>query len=193
MKLKLIRLEPTAKYYSLQCTMGRLSIIDITLPAWQCIIWQCFTLEELWRNNQRDNPNTPEEEASCIPAGQYFLRRRVSPKFGVTPYLIGSQPARDYVLIHPGNTVLDIIGCIAVGDSFGKVQSRYNKSVLLDGVLNSRNTFKKLMEKLEASEEWIAGKDIPFEIIGFGSPAPGFEQNDMPSHPKFGNTNEPNS
>ena len=122
MKLKLIRLFPTEKMFSKECTKGYLYIAGAAAYLRDKLNDSgslCFTLEELWRNNQRDNPKTPEEEAGCIPPGQYFLRRRVSPKFGVTPYVLGTQPARDYILIHPGNTVLDIIGCIAVGDSLG--------------------------------------------------------------------------
>ena len=126
----------------------------------------CFTCEEMWRNNQRDNPNTPEAEESCIPPGHYFLRKRNSPKFGWTPYVIGTQPARDYILIHPGNTVEDLLGCIAPGLIIGKFKSKYTDQII-DGVGSSKDTFKKLMAVLETG--WTKVQDIPFTIIGVGS------------------------
>ena len=61
MRIKLIR-DP--KMFKL-ATGGRLYIDDNLF---------CFILEDMWRNNQRDNPNTPEAEESCIPIGNYFLR-----------------------------------------------------------------------------------------------------------------------
>jgi len=150
-------------------TFGNLEIWNILEGARASkTLFTCNTLEELWRDNQRDNPNTPEAEESCIPPGDYFLRRRASSKFGVTPYVIGTQPARDYILIHKANTVEDILGCIAVGKERGTLKSRHTVE-MLEAVIKSGVAFDEMMKILESSDEWKSGKDIPFKVVGQGT------------------------
>ena len=48
----------------------------------------------------------------------------------------------DGILIHPGTTAIDTLGCILVGQNKAKGK-----------VLNSRDTFKKLYAKLKAAAE----------------------------------------
>jgi hypothetical protein len=89
-----------------------------------------FTLELPWRDNQ---PNL-----SCVPEGTYRTVLAFSNRYGkIMPRLL-NIPGRDGILIHPGNTPHDTLGCILVGTS-----QRSN------GVLsNSRVAFKLFFEWL---------------------------------------------
>jgi hypothetical protein len=64
----------------------------------------CRTIELPWRDNQR--------RISCIPEGQYKLRRRYSPRFGWHCF-VELVPNRDAILIHSFNNALkESKGCI---------------------------------------------------------------------------------
>lgn len=60
------------------------------------------TLEEPWKNNQRN--------ISCIPEGTYVVKKREDSKWQIM-----DVPNRSGILIHVGNTLEDIEGCILVG------------------------------------------------------------------------------
>ncbi len=65
----------------------------------------CYTIELPWLGNQR--------RISCIPEGEYILRKRFSPKFK-WHFLLMDVPGRDLILIHPANDAkLELLGCIA--------------------------------------------------------------------------------
>jgi len=65
----------------------------------------CFSIELPWRNNLRS--------VSCIPEGNYALRRRNSEHFGWHLEVL-DVPGRDAILIHPANSALkELKGCIA--------------------------------------------------------------------------------
>ena len=142
-------------------------------------VFICHTLEELWRNNMPDNPGTPEQEESCLPPDKYFIVKRLSPAFGWTPFIVGlgewdiknyytgTIPNRRYILFHPGNTVVDTLGCTLVGDKPAIMDRSSNKdgTLLYDAVENSRITFRNvLMPALE--KQWALTPLIPFEIRG---------------------------
>jgi hypothetical protein len=57
----------------------------------------CDTLELPWRENQHS--------VSCIPAGEYPLAFKYSPKHGCECWHITNVPDRDDVEIHAGNAV----------------------------------------------------------------------------------------
>jgi hypothetical protein len=95
----------------------------------------CYTCEEPWRNNQR--------QISCIPAKNYLVLPYSSPKYP-DAWEIQKVPNRDKILIHSGNTILDIEGCILVGSEIGTVGR-------LPGVINSRATFGHLKNTLPPS------------------------------------------
>lgn len=90
---------------------------------------------------------------TAIPVGEYNIRMDVlSPKYkavswyysltkGYMPRL-ENVPGFDGILIHPGTTAIDTLGCILVGQNKAKGK-----------VLNSRDTFKKLYAKLKAAAE----------------------------------------
>ena len=64
-----------------------------------------FTIELPWKDNQK--------EVSCIPEGEYVLRRRYSIKFN-WHWVILNVPNRSFILIHPANDALkQLKGCIA--------------------------------------------------------------------------------
>lgn len=116
-----------------------------------------YTLEEPYKNNQRN--------ISCIPEGEYHLIEYLSAKFGknthgIVPLVVDTAP-REYILMHPGNTVLDTRGCILIGSKIGELTIEGAK---YDAVLNSVEAFKDLVYYLV--EEWKCRDEIPFKIVG---------------------------
>ena len=68
--------------------------------------YNLWTVECPWQSNQRFT--------SCIPDGQYALSAFDSPRHTDTWQIIDVE-GRDGILIHVGNTVQDVTGCIAPG------------------------------------------------------------------------------
>ena len=65
----------------------------------------CSTIELPWKNN--------EPKVSCIPEGDYELRKRWSRRFG-NHFMLLDVPERSYILVHPANdAVRELKGCIA--------------------------------------------------------------------------------
>lgn len=98
----------------------------------------CVTLELPWKDN--------EPRVSCIPVGRYRVKRHISPKFGEC-WLITDVEGRSLILIHPANKRSELLGCIAVGESFAEFGA-------LDGIGSSRDAFKELMAKQRGVDEW---------------------------------------
>ncbi len=98
----------------------------------------CFTVERPWQNN--------EAMKSCIPEGKYDLVWYNSPKFGRTLAVVGntvslfpdSNYKRSAILIHAGNTMDDLLGCIAPGAELGFVAGKW-------AVVGSKPTTEKLL------------------------------------------------
>ena len=70
----------------------------------------CDTLENPWKDNQRN--------ISCIPEGEYKVRLRVARESASRNYLhllVQDVPNRKWILFHRGNTAKDTSGCILVG------------------------------------------------------------------------------
>lgn len=74
---------------------------------------------------------------SCVPDGRYLLRHHQGPRFQdvwalINPALdVYDEPrdrGRSAILIHAGNTVGDVVGCIAVGLEHGELG--HNTAVL---------------------------------------------------------------
>jgi len=103
--------------------------------------FSCHTLELPWRENQRN--------ISCIPAGEYKVRLRISPKYGQV-YHVKEVPNRSYILIHSGNVAGDttlgyrtnVNGCILLGAVRGLLWNQW-------AVLNSRITIRRFMTHME--------------------------------------------
>ena len=114
-------------------TFGRLLIGDLEL----------WTVERPWKDN--------EPSVSCIPEGEYTLEPHSSSKFPDTWALVGEtvshypEPGktRSAILIHVGNTMQDVIGCIAPGE-------RLNENVW--GVVASKRAMDQLRKEIYVTQ-----------------------------------------
>lgn len=121
--------------YLSSCTLGELVAGPLTLA----------TLERPWRENPEGPGGIPKE--SCVPDGQYLIKPWNSERFPDTYILLNNvlgvyeQPAlipqrqkfgRSAILIHAGNTVQDVIGCIAVGTEHGGGNTVINSRIAMD-------------------------------------------------------------
>lgn len=103
--------------------------------------FSCFVAEPPWRDNKPD--------ISCIPAGEYEVELRRSPKFGLT-YWIKDVPKRSYILQHTGNYAGDktkgfkthTYGCQLLGKYRGILGNQ--KAVLL-----SRPTIREFIKAMK--------------------------------------------
>ena len=77
---------------------------------------------------------------SCIPDGNYVLRRRNSPKFGPNMWEVADVPGRSHILIHVANRSSDVVGCIGLGS--GVYQD-------LSGVSASRKAIEAFYKQTE--------------------------------------------
>jgi hypothetical protein len=111
-------------------TFGRLTTSD-------GLLW--WTVERPWADNRRNE--------SCIPLGFYrmvrtiFHRGTADPDDDYDAYEILDVPDRSRILVHVGNTMDDVQGCIAVGSALGYVNGKW-------AVTNSRLAFGNFMEKM---------------------------------------------
>lgn len=83
-------------------TKGELFVLDENAQ----VLFQCYTLELPWRENQQD--------ISCIPKGRYSVVPRWSQKYKDHLHIL-DVPGREWILIHEANFVSQLRGCIAVG------------------------------------------------------------------------------
>ena len=107
-----------------------------TLFVWQGErkLYECATLELPWVGNQR--------RVSCIPAGTYTCRKHRSPRFASCIW-VQQVPNRDGILIHVGNFVRQIEGCILPG----KAHRDIDRDGLVD-VANSADALRGLLAVL---------------------------------------------
>jgi len=132
---------------------------DVTLGKLFADGLELCTLEEPWAADP-DGPGGQRRQKSrresCVPDGEYILFPHTGQKFRkvwvlVNPGLgvyrydfdipMGQKWGRSAVLIHSGNTTDDILGCILVGLTHGKLGD-------MDAVLNSRVALDQLRTKL---------------------------------------------
>lgn len=99
--------------------------------------FSCVTVERPWAQNQHS--------ISCIPEGTYQCIRGVRPKHGEC-FEITNVPGRTAILIHAGNTTNDVEGCIALGNKYGVVDSRWAVMESSMGVDAAYNRFMRFME-----------------------------------------------
>jgi hypothetical protein len=83
-------------------TKGELFVLDENAQ----VIFQCYTLELPWKDNQQN--------ISCIPPGRYAITPRWSKKYKDHIHIL-DVPGREWILIHEANFVSQLRGCIAVG------------------------------------------------------------------------------
>ena len=105
---------------------------EYTLGVLEYKDFKCFTLELPWLQNRRN--------ISCIPKADFYkCVKHESPKHGEV-IKITNVYDRDHILIHKGNFVRQIEGCILVGDSI-----KFLDNDSKPDVTNSAKTFNKLM------------------------------------------------
>lgn len=109
--------------YTPMGTFGRLYIPE----------FECFTIERPWRSN--------EPRTSCIPEGEYELRLGMFNRGGYECYEVLGVPGRTLIKIHIGNTMDDVIGCIAPGKALGWAKQKW-------AVMYSKPTFHEFMEAM---------------------------------------------
>lgn len=145
----MLKLLLTRNWKKSEYTIGRLSVRGEFF---------CNTLED----TVRDLTKTEKVYGkTAIPAGTYEVSMNIiSPKYskkptykwcdGRMPCLLG-VPNFKGILIHPGNTADDSLGCILVGEN--KVKGR---------LVNSQKTFRRLWKILD--EAYHNGERIEIEI-----------------------------
>ncbi len=99
--------------------------------------YQCFTVERPWLNN------TLKE--SCIPEGEYKIVLGAYNRGGYEAYELLDVPERSLIKIHVGNTMDDLLGCIAPGKALGFIERKW-------AVTSSKKAFKEFMSAMGGSE-----------------------------------------
>lgn len=129
----MIELERFA--YTPHGSFGRLRVGDKT--------WS--TVELPWKGN------APRE--SCIPEGVYSLAKRESPVVQRSSggefaqgWEVVNVPGRTFIMIHPGNTIDDLLGCIAPGTGLGFMRNKWS-------VTSSRIAFREFMQAMDAETD----------------------------------------
>jgi len=139
----------TTAYLIRTCFPTHTRGVFVALDTAGNLLAQCVTLELPWRDNQ--------PQVSCIPEGIYPVRARKSEKHG-DHYQVHDVPGRDLILLHPGNFVSQLRGCLLPGDSLADL----NKDGIPD-ITNTRATLNKLLASLGAE----------FTLNIFTAPVPG--------------------
>ena len=143
---KNMRIELERFAYTETETQGRLTVDGFSV----------YTIEQPWR----EGPNPGGEPfRSCIPDGDYalvpFTRPNGDKTFAFVNEVLGvfleppDGPGRYLCLLHPGNYVHDVQGCVAPGDAM----------LMRDGfmmVTASRKAFRNIMERIP----WTTGHSI---------------------------------
>ena len=99
---------------------------------------QCDTLEPRWRDLKTQQKVKGQ---TAIPEGKYKIVMSPSAKFHRNMPYLKDVPQFEGIMIHPGNTVKDTMGCILVGVKSGT------------GLLVSRITFEKIMKILNSEDD----------------------------------------
>jgi len=98
--------------------------------------FQCYTVERPWLGN--------EQKVSCIPEGLYKTRLGYFNRGGYDCYEILDVPDRSLIKIHIGNTMDDVLGCIALGLDLGCIGGKW-------AVLRSKLAYDNFMRSLSYS------------------------------------------
>jgi len=121
----------------------------------------CFSLErpryDNGKSNVRDNKFTEWNESCCINIGKYKAIQTFSPKFRKQYYLLENVEDRSGILIHPANTILQLLGCIAPFDTI--INCEVKRVVIKDKYL-AHNSQKSL----DALHNFTKNEDILLKI-----------------------------
>jgi hypothetical protein len=116
-----------------------------------------YIIGDVYLNNESTpvcNSLEPSLSAAhpAIPAGSYPIELRYSHKFKrYMPFLAG-VPCRTGIMLHPGNTSKDTLGCILLG-----------RNTVKGAVTDSRNTFNSVFDAF--SQDLFTTKDICLCVI----------------------------
>lgn len=99
--------------------------------------YQCFTVERPWLNN------IPKE--SCIPIGEYDMKLSFYNRGNYPSYEISGVPNRTLIKVHIGNTMDDLLGCIAPGKALGFLERKW-------AVTSSKKAFNEFMTAMDGVE-----------------------------------------
>lgn len=97
----------------------------------------CYSVERPWKDN------TPY--VSCIPCGAYAVRKAMYNRGGYYTFEVMNVPDRSAILIHKGNTMNDVQGCIALGLDLGQVNGLW-------AVTSSGSAFSTFITATEGQE-----------------------------------------
>lgn len=97
----------------------------------------CVTMERPWLNNQTD--------ISCVPVGEFQVRRGKFPKHGETFEVI--VPNRVAILLHKGNVYTNSNGCIILGTGYGWLNRQL-------AVIDSGSAFTNFMAYMAGENEF---------------------------------------
>lgn len=126
----MIELELNRYYYE-DRTMGAFQLPNGTI---------IYTIERPWLNN--------EPFKSCIPEGEYTCKSYSSERFPDV-WKVCNVEGRTHILIHIGNYVTDVVGCVAVGTEASK-NAVYKSAIALDVLRNNlESDFKLIIRKAE--------------------------------------------
>ena len=114
--------------YTPMGTFGTLAVDDLT----------CYTVERPWEYNE------PFE--SCIPEGEYTLKRSEYHRGGYPTYEVTEVPGRSLIKVHVANTMLNVYGCIGVGRALGYLNGMW-------AVKESQLTFDRFLETMDGVPE----------------------------------------
>ena len=107
--------------------------------GWMMIAgYKTFTVERPWKDNK--------PFISCIPTGLYHVERHRSPKFGMVWILEGGtvskyEGERTHILLHSGNRMTDLSGCIAPGLTLTALGGKW-------AVGSSRNAMSRIANEM---------------------------------------------
>jgi len=100
----------------------------------------CVALEPYHRNNLA--------KVSCIPTGQYLMKRYDSPSYGPNMWEITNVGGRSYILVHWGNRDFNTQGCVLLGEEFGTLQGDW-------AVLSSKKAYNEFMSLTKNEREMV--------------------------------------
>ena len=100
--------------------------------------FECYTVERPWLDNK--------PRVSCIPEGEYPLVLGEFNRGGYPAYEVMDVPDRSLIKIHIGNTIDDVVGCIAPGKSLGYLEKKW-------AVSSSKKAFTEFMAVMSGTQE----------------------------------------
>lgn len=108
--------------------------------------FECYTVEQ--RFEEGDLP------AGCIPEGKYKLRKVLNSEMvtqrtftQTDSWEVKGVTGRTGIIFHPGNTIDDVVGCIAPGKRLGFIKNKW-------AVTDSQAAFDELISALSSQTEW---------------------------------------